>query len=165
MAYQMPRVQDVNALMDGVTDFQRMIIEDVVKLTGKAPGTIRSTKPRDGRSAYVWRMVAFMVSRNPQHQCIPAMADMYIEDEHIAHRTDTYQPRLAAPSDHDTIARWDAEPGGRESGRTWVMMNMGERRRRFMKEELDPIVDRIVDHIKKSDWAGIHRWGRALGQF
>jgi len=161
MAYAMPRVQDVPALMDGVTDFQRHIIEDVVKMTGKTPGVIRSTKPRDGRSAYVWRMVAFMVSRNPQHQCMPAMADMYIEDEHIAHRTDRYIPRNATAADRDTVMRWDMEP----DQRTWRMMHDGARRRNFIKEELDPIVDRIVDHIKKSDWAGVHRWGRALGQF
>lgn len=161
MGYPMPQVKDVNALMDGVSDFQRMIIEDVVKLTGKTPGVIRSTKPRDGRAAYVWRMVAFMVSRNPQHQCMPATADFYVEKEHYAHRTDKYIPRNESPADRDTVMRWDMEP----DQRTWKMMHDGARRRMFIKEELDPIVDRIVDHIKKSDWHGVRRWGRAFGAF
>ena len=30
----------------------------------------------DAKSAYVWRMVVFAVSDNPQHQCVPVCADM-----------------------------------------------------------------------------------------
>ena len=35
---------------------------------------------------------------------------------------------------------------------------------KFIKEELDPIVDRLVDNFKKSDWNGVRRWARAFGQ-
>jgi hypothetical protein len=41
-------------------------------------GTLRSDKPKDGRAAYVWRMVAFQVSPNPQHHCMPVTADFGI---------------------------------------------------------------------------------------
>lgn len=32
-----------------------------------------------GEAAYVWRMVAFQVSKNHQHQCMPVMADSYLD--------------------------------------------------------------------------------------
>lgn len=38
-------------------------------------GELRASKPKDGESAYVWRMVAFQVSPKSQHQCIPVTAD------------------------------------------------------------------------------------------
>ena len=47
----------------------------------KKDGSIRSTKPKindkesiTGKSAYVWRMVVFMVSPKLQHQCMPVTA-------------------------------------------------------------------------------------------
>ena len=156
---KMPLVRDRDALLKSLNPAARKIAEEVLK--GKT-AAIRSTKPKNGPAAYVWRMVAFIVSRNPQHQCIPAMADFYVDKADYAHRTDTYQPRGETEADRATIARWDAEPGGRETGRTWTMMNDGERRRRYIKEELDPIADMIVDNIDPALWHGARRWKQAF---
>jgi hypothetical protein len=43
-------------------------------LTNKQ-GNLRATKPNDGNAAYVWRMVAFSLSTNPRHHCMPMTAD------------------------------------------------------------------------------------------
>jgi hypothetical protein len=156
----MPSVLNRDALLKSVRPEHRSIVEAVLK--GKT-AQVRATKPADGRAAYVWRNVVFMVSRNSQHQCMPAMADFYLEKEHYAHRPERYEPRGESENDRATIARWDAEPGGREGGRTWLMMDDGAKRRAYMKTELDPLVDLIVDSIPKNQWAGVYRWGRALG--
>jgi hypothetical protein len=34
-----------------------------------------------GRSYYVWRMLMFQISDNPQHQCMPIMADCYLRKD------------------------------------------------------------------------------------
>lgn len=156
----MPSVLDRDALLKSVRPEHRPIVEAVLR--GRS-AQIRATKPKAGPSAYVWRNVVFMVSRNPQHQCLPVLADFYLDKADYAHRTERYEPRGETESDRATIARWDAEPGGRESGRTWTMMDDGARRRAYMKEELDPLAELIVDSIPKSQWAGVKRWGRAFG--
>lgn len=156
---KMPSVLNRDALLKSVKPTYRPYVEAVLK--GKT-AAIRATKPADGPAAYIWRMVAFIVSPNPQHHCVPAMADFYIRDEDFAHRTDTYQPRCETEDDRATIARWDAEPGGRESGRTWTMMNRGEQRRKFIKEELDPLVDLIIDNVDRNQWHGARRWKKAF---
>ena len=35
--------------------------------------------------------------------------------------------------------------------------------RREVTKELDKLVDKIVDAVDKTEWHGVHRWGRALG--
>ena len=42
-------------------------------------GRLRASKPKDGEAAYVWRMVAFLVSPRRQHQCMPCTADFGID--------------------------------------------------------------------------------------
>ena len=42
-------------------------------------GALRSSKPKHGEAAYVWRMVAFSISTNPQHHCMPMGADFDID--------------------------------------------------------------------------------------
>lgn len=37
--------------------------------------TVKKNDPRTGEAAYVWRMVAFQVSPNGKHQCMPVTAD------------------------------------------------------------------------------------------
>lgn len=151
----MPVVQNVSGLLEGLSDRDRNIVLNVLK----KDGSVRATKPKDRVAAYVWRIVVFMVSPKREHQCIPALADMGLDKEDYAHRTDKYIPRGQSESDLATIARWDAEP----DHRTWKMMHDSERRRKFLKEELDPLADRIVDFIPKNQWTGVHRWGRAFG--
>ena len=38
-------------------------------------------KTRSGSDQYVWRMVAFYLSRNPAHQCMPVCADFPLFDD------------------------------------------------------------------------------------
>lgn len=152
----MPYVTNRTAILGPLSPAEQAFVGQVFR--GKTD-QIRATKPSDPRAAYIWRMVAFQVSTNPQHHCMPMTADFGLKDEHYAHRTETYQPRLDNPCDRATVARWDAEP----DQRTWKMMNRGARRTAYIKEELDPIVEAIVNQIPKTQWHGVHRWGRALG--
>ncbi len=53
---------------------------EILKLVVKRDGTIRASKPKldrnkplTGKAAFVWRMLVFSVSHNPQHQCMPIM--------------------------------------------------------------------------------------------
>lgn len=51
----------------------------VCRIVGRG-GRLRSSKPTDGESAYIWRMVTFFISSNPQHHCIPVTADFRLPD-------------------------------------------------------------------------------------
>ena len=57
--------------LDNLDDQEKAIAEKIIGRGGK----LRSSNPSDGEAAYVWRMVAFMVSPKPQHQCIPVSHD------------------------------------------------------------------------------------------
>lgn len=53
----------------------------IVKHFVKRNGFIKSSKPKvddanhaTGKAAYVWRMIAFQVSKNPVHHCMPVCA-------------------------------------------------------------------------------------------
>jgi len=55
--------------------------QKIVKLITKKNSVIRSSKPKvirdnsiTGKAAYVWRMIAFFVSSNRVHQCMPVCA-------------------------------------------------------------------------------------------
>jgi len=57
-------------------------LEIAKKLLGRG-GRLRSTKPKnDGEAAYLWRMVAFQVSTNPQHWCMPVTAEYDLPEEY-----------------------------------------------------------------------------------
>ena len=45
-----------------------------------------ATNPVQGRAAYVWRMVAFQISVNPKHHCMPCTADFDIPVADYAER-------------------------------------------------------------------------------
>lgn len=81
--------------LDHLTAEERELAQGIVATQGKNKGRLRSGKPkieyniieRDGRklryptektgkTAYIWRMVAFHVSPICQHQCLPIMASM-----------------------------------------------------------------------------------------
>lgn len=102
-------------------------------------GRLRSTKPKDGEAAYVWRMVAFMISPNRTHQCMPMTADFDMPKEY-----------------------WGPVPSVRDEAYYEAVSAAAERRRARCKE-LDKIVDKMVDTVDKNQWHGVHTWGRAFG--
>ena len=118
---------------------------------------LRASKPSDAVASYVWRMAAFVISPISAHQCMPVGADAYIREQHFSHRTDTYQPNCKTDEDREFVAGWNEED--------WARMNRSVRHRAFLKEELDPISDALINTVDKSKWAGVLRWGRALGAF
>lgn len=88
--YNMPVIP-----LDHLDADERAIAERIIATKGKNKGRLRASKPeieytiidRDGRkyrestletgsAAYLWRMVAFVVSPIGQHHCLPMMADM-----------------------------------------------------------------------------------------
>jgi len=125
----MPTVNTKN--IENLSDEETKIFNVVVKKNN----TIRATKPKvnrsntdiiNGKASYVWRMVAFMVSPKPAHQCMPACASFDL-------------------------------PAFDENG-DWKSPIA-----RIMENELQKLIDVIIDNIDKSQWHGVHRWGRALG--
>lgn len=117
---------------------------------------LRASKPirACGSAQFIWRMVAFVVSPYAAHHCIPVSADFDITQAEYAHRTDVYVPRTTTANDLETVAKWSQE--------TWAMMHNGEKRKRYIADELNPIVDAIVDLIPKNEWRGAHRWSKAI---
>lgn len=82
MRNQMPIV-DLKRLQAELEPEEYSIIRRIVARQGKNKGRLRASKPavnneldpQSGKAAYVWRMVAFMASPNPQHSCMPMTAD------------------------------------------------------------------------------------------
>lgn len=65
----------------------------IIKIVMKNGKGFRATKPKvdrndpiTGRTAYVWRMVGFQISKNSVHWCMPVCADMDLEDADWADR-------------------------------------------------------------------------------
>jgi hypothetical protein len=151
---EMPQVK-LDTLKTTLTAAQMEIVMGVVAKRGDVQ-RLRASKPakESGSVQYVWRMVAFMVSPHSQHHCMPVGADFYVTDSEYRHRTDKYVPRAETEHDRETVSKWDAK--------TWERMHRGEQRRNYIKQELDPIVDAIVDTIPKNQWRGVHRWHQAI---
>ena len=82
MRQQMPLV-DLERLQAEMIPEEYSIVRRIVARQGKNKGRLRASKPavdneldpQSGKAAYVWRMVAFMTSPNPQHSCMPMTAD------------------------------------------------------------------------------------------
>ena len=91
MGYTMPTI---DLLTIDLTDEERVIATQVVKRNG----VMYSSKPKkaSGDAKYVWRMLAFFVSQNPQHQCIPVTADWDLD-------IDSYDERRARAKELDTL--------------------------------------------------------------
>jgi hypothetical protein len=128
----------------------------VSKVVAKRGGVnrLRASKPADGPAAYVWRMVAFIVSPHSQHHCMPVGADFYVNKTDYAHRTDKFVWSCETQNDKDYVANLTPD--------RIAMMNNSECRRQYMKQELDPIVDKIIDTIPKEQWRGAQRWKQAI---
>jgi len=78
---------NLDAVKD-LTDEERKLVEGIIATQGINKGCLRASAPNDpvrrptapqGDVKYVWRMVAFQVSRNPQHWCMPVCADFDID--------------------------------------------------------------------------------------
>lgn len=85
-------------------------MEDMILNLIQKNGVLKASKPKAtkkqsdpmliGQAAYVWRMVAFQISPNPQHQCMPVCADFdipvrnYDERREITKRLDILVDRI-----------------------------------------------------------------------
>lgn len=92
--------------LDHLTAEEREMAQGIVATQGKNKGRLRAGKPKieydivekngrklrypndkTGKTAYLWRMVAFHVSPISQHQCLPIMANLDLPgnyDESVA---------------------------------------------------------------------------------
>lgn len=70
-------VLDIDKIRSLLTDEQYEIFSHSIGRGNR----LRSSKPKDGRGAYVWRMICFYISTNPQHHCMPVMADFGLTDD------------------------------------------------------------------------------------
>lgn len=100
-------------------------------------GKLIASKPtKDGEAAYVWRMVAFTISSNPKHHCMPVTAEFDLPECYWPPRNTKYDPAVASLC--------------------------SERRRKRIKE-LNVIVEAMINATPKSEWHGVKRWARAFG--
>jgi hypothetical protein len=60
----------------GDTPEEKLIISQIID--DPAWKCLRKSKPKQPAAAYVWRMVAFYVSPERIHQCMPVMAPYYL---------------------------------------------------------------------------------------
>jgi hypothetical protein len=104
----------------------------ILHIIVKTDGTVRASKPKvkaddpiTGKAAYIWRMVVFLTSPKPAHNCMPCTCDF---DLPVA----------------DENGKWRYELASK------------------MAKELKPIEDAIVDSIDKSEWHGVHTWGKVF---
>lgn len=51
--------------------------------------TYEPINPDQGRAAYIWRMVAFQISPNPKHQCVPVCADFDLPGDFDSRRQES----------------------------------------------------------------------------
>lgn len=69
---KMPVVKDA---VEKLTSEQQEIAKHIIGREGR----LRSSKPKDGNAAFVWRMVAFNISPKPEHHCVPVTADFGVQ--------------------------------------------------------------------------------------
>jgi len=121
---QVDAVRNDTSLMSGLQSLMDTVLNDtnyevcldeIILGIISARGNLRSTRPENGYAAYLWRMVAFMISDNRAHNCIPCMADLYIpiEDREIRNQViailDTLDKRIVdqfKPSECTGLKAW-----------------------------------------------------------
>ena len=123
-------------------------VEEIKRLV-QPKGRIRKTAPKvsddlSGCAKYVWRMVMFTVSENPQHWCMPVCAEFSIP-KHLLE-----QPSSPKADIHS------------EEYMQWLRASR-ERRKQFIKE-LDAIVEEIVASVPRELHHGTKRWAGAFGR-
>ncbi len=101
---------------------------------GASEVVVETTK----KAMYVWRMVAFQISPNSQHQCMPMMA--YCDLPETPLRKGKKYLEL---TDEERLACFEE--------------------RRALEKSLDALADKIVKSVPPTEWHGVLRWARALG--
>lgn len=127
----MNKMIEVASLVANLSDEDKAIAKHIV---GRG-GLLRSSKPKDAEGSYVWRMVAFYLSSNPQHHCMPVLADAQLWEIAPKKVTSWSNGKLVADQD-------------------WIKNRC---------KELDVIVDKIVNQVPVNQQAGTKRWARAFG--
>jgi len=73
-------------------------------------GMMRQYDLQDASAAYIWRYVAFYVSPNPKHQCIPTLADLDLPfdepSEADAYIKNVLNPIIDAIVDAVPVSQW-----------------------------------------------------------
>ena len=100
-----------------MTADEREIAEQIIR----ADGSLYASKPKtaSGEAKYLWRMVAFGVSPNPRHHCIPVTADFdldgtYDERREAAERLDELTRRIentVPPIERHGLIAWGRAMG------------------------------------------------------
>lgn len=129
-------------------------------------GVIRASKPKNGNAAYVWRMVGFSVSRDPRQHCMPMTADFGVEvpdDWKVEAPVEWVEAQVVRTSQRQDDIDFCVKQKG--SVRAYHVANWTryERRKAYIKDVLDPIVDEIVKAVPPRQQAGTARWARAFG--
>ena len=100
----MPKI-DLVKLSGILSEEDMILVKGIVATQGKNKGCLRASKPKvtrtrvvdsssnygyrvevdpiEGQTAYVWRMVAFMISPKPAHHCMPCTVDFDLPVESI----------------------------------------------------------------------------------
>ena len=131
--YNMPEIKIPPTL--GCLD--RSIAEQILN-----KGKLRASKPKDGEAAYVWRMVAFTVSRNPVHQCMPITADWDLRNQYF--NGPKYFPGAYDDPEYRAASKAVSDAA------------------RARTKELDALADKLIATIPVTQWAGALRWARAF---
>lgn len=73
-------MQTIDLTAANLNEEDMKIAEQIVKRNGQ----LYASKPKkaSGEAQYVWRMVVFMVSNKPAHQCIPVTAEFDLPDKY-----------------------------------------------------------------------------------
>ena len=149
--YPVVKLVDLQKAFKG-SDKGLAIAQLVFKVGSDGMCELRASKPKNsmklhfnlrkyiGEAQYVWRNVAFLVSPNSKHHCMPVMAEFDLPGHPL------YEGKSYFDLSEDEK----------------IMIRLWEKQR---KNELKTIEDMIVNLIPKAEWHGVHRWGRALGNW
>ena len=138
----------------------------MVPLISGRDGNLRASKPKDGNAAYVWRMAALSLSSDRRMQCMPMTADFGVtvpEDWKVEAPADWLAEQIKRTHERDSDVRYCLEKAGSIEAYHLGWWKQAARRRQYIKEVLDPIVDEIVKSVPVTEWHGVRRWRRALG--
>lgn len=128
-------------------------------------GGLRASKPKDGNAAYIWRLIGFYVSDKSALHCMPTTADFGVEvpvDWKVEAPAEWLDERMARNITQNDIDYCIREKGSVFAYNVWWWTH-AERRRKYIKEVLDPIVDEIVGSVPVQERHGLRRWRRAFG--